>query len=79
MKDTTKLSFMDFKVPYDKGDRELAKYKLIDEIDIVRQTEIALARSSKGEKRHQNVGTDLKNVTADIVYRNEHGHGVLKH
>lgn len=78
--DSKKVSVMDFKVAFDRVDRNMEKTKILLEIASLREHELngTIKASMKG-RAEANVGTDLRNVKYDIVYKNEHGLGILKH
>lgn len=71
---------MDFKIQFNRHDIALCKGRLIEELAELRKEEIKNVKKSHiKEISHQIIGTDLKNVMKDIVYKNEHGLGILEH
>ena len=71
---------MDFKINFSKKDIELGKGRLVEELLELRVKELGQAQKSVSnqDKCSRLVGTEIKNVQKEIVYKNEHGLGVLE-
>lgn len=79
LQDTKKVSVMDFKIAFDRVDRNMEKSRILLEIATLRENElIQTMKIPLRGKFDASVGTDLRNINKDLVYRNEHGLGVLK-
>lgn len=79
MKEEGRASITDYKLPFDKHDRDIERGRLLQEIQEVRESELLALRKPPKQTFSQQVCTEIRNVQKDIVYRNEHGDGVLKH
>lgn len=83
MRDATGVSVMDFKINFSRQDIELGRGRLVEELLELRQTEqgqaIKAGGGSHADRANQQTTTEMRNITKDIVYRNEHGAGVLAH
>ena len=83
MREATGVSVMDFKINFSRQDIELGRGRLVEELLELRQAEqgqaIKVGGGSHADRANQQTTTEMRNITKDIVYRNEHGAGVLAH